>query len=138
MIEIVGLLEIGIHAEPVSFGDILVETRTAEHDGAESREFRLVTEPMKHFQPGHSRHLEIEDEQIWGREFVAIGKLAFAFEVLNHFHAVGDFMHLDGLFAPAQGKLEESAIVGIVFGQQDCKFVIHIPPKDKESKVAEQ
>jgi hypothetical protein len=34
--------------------------------------------------------------------------------------------------------LEESAIVGIVFGQQDCKFVIHIPPKDKESKVAEQ
>jgi hypothetical protein len=131
MIEIIGFLEVGIRAKAISFGDILIESGTAQHDGAKPREFRLVPQPVQDFEARHSWHLEIEDQQIWKREFVSIRKLAFAFEVLDDLHAIGDFMHLNGFPVPAQGKLEQTAIVGIVFGQEDCKFIIHIPPKDK-------
>ena len=137
MSEIVGLFEVGIRAQTVGFGDILIQAGTAQHDGAQPRELRLVAQPMQDFQAGHSRHLEVEDEQIREWEFIAVAKLPFPLQVLNDFHAVGDFKYPDGFLIPTQGQVKQATIVGIVFGQEhcklDCKFVIHIPPKDNEN-----
>jgi hypothetical protein len=135
MVEIVGLFEIGIHAQPVRLGDVLVQARAAQHHRAEPRELGLVAQPMKDFEASHPRHFQIKDEQIWQRELATVSKLAFAFQILNNFHPISDFKHSNGLPAPAQGKLKETAIVRIVFSQQSCKINIHVPPKNSKSIV---
>lgn len=132
MIEVVGLFEIGIRAEPISFGDVLIQARTAQHNSAETGVFGLVPQPVEDFQTGHPGHFEVENQQIWERKLVSLGKLALTLEILDDFHSVSDFKNLDGLLIPPQGQLKQAAIVGIVFGQEDCKIDIHILRQSKE------
>src|SRR5262245_31622033 len=68
MAEIAWLAEVGIHAEPVSFSDVFVEARAAEHDGAQAAELRPVAQPMKDFEAGHAGHFKVEDEEIRERK----------------------------------------------------------------------
>ena len=127
MAEVARLAEVRVDAEPVSFSDVFVEARATEHDGAEAGELRLVAQPMKDFEAGHPRHFEVEDEEIRERKLGAISKFAFALEILNDFHPVGDLVNLNGLLVSAQSELKETAIVGIVFCEENCKLVIHGP-----------
>jgi hypothetical protein len=127
MAEVARLAEVGIHAKPVSFGNVFIEARAAEHDGAEAGELRLVAQPMKDLKAGHPRHFEVEDEKLRERKLSAINEFAFALEILDDFHPVSDLVNLNGLLVPAQCELEQPAIIGIVFSEENCKLIIHGP-----------
>ena len=133
------LLEVGVYAQAIGLPDVLLVTGTVEHHNRQFAKLRMSPHPAQDLQPVHLPHLKVCDDKIGERKPAAIRKLAFTLQVLNYPHAVSDLAQANVFVTnPLKGKLEQTPLVGYVFGEQDVEIVRHTDklPYSIKSQIA--
>src|SRR6185436_13026658 len=105
----------------VGFIDVALEPGAAEDDGGDFAAGGVVAQPAQDVEAGTAAHLKIEQEEVGHGKGVAIGKAGAAFEVVNDFEAVVDFVYADLDAVALQSFVQELKLGFVVVRHKDIE-----------------
>ena len=112
------LVEKGICAEFVRFAYVARVIGGGEDDDAQGFEIRVLANPAKDFKAVHAGQIEVKDDKVGQREFVAMGILARGSEVSDGFFAIADNIKRIGDAGLGQRSAEEENVVFAIFDEE--------------------
>src|SRR5687768_2315241 len=120
--EVKRLGEKGCGTQFVSAIDLVDVVAGGEHYGAQPGERRLLLYPLQNLETIFAWHLQIEQQQVRQRMFVAIGKAAIAREVRDRLISVVHVLHWNIEAQLLEGALKHQKIIFTIFRDEDDRM----------------
>jgi hypothetical protein len=89
----------------------------APYDYRKVLELTLIAHPLQYFRSIHLRHDEVQQQQIWKREFGSVLEPVLSFQIRDDFRPIVDLDNVHNTINALEGELEKLAIVRIVLRQ---------------------
>jgi hypothetical protein len=107
--------------------DIARFARRSEHHHRQSAKSGLLAYPPQDTKPVKSRHLDVEQHQVWQRKILAIGVWGGASQIIHSLLPVVDKLHGRVNSGSQKGSLEKKRVVRVIFGNENFEVAIHAP-----------
>lgn len=105
-------LDVGICSEVQGALDVILARGIAVHGDRQAFELRMSANCCEDLKTVHSRHVDVEQQEAWRWILVALGKLPFAFEILQRLRPVPTERNRSPMPASVKAILRRSASSG--------------------------